>query len=156
MAIFLTATFTLVHVAGAQASPSDTADPYRWLEAVNGVRSMAWVKAENTTTMKALEKDLRFAVFYNTALSMAQATARIPGVSFLGGKLYNFGKDLVHVRGIWRHMTPASYHTPTPQWTTALDLDAVSERDNANWVWKGSTFRAACRAAVFAAIAGWR
>lgn len=57
-AIFVTATVTLAHVAGAQASRPDTADPYRWLEDVNGARSMSWVKAENTKTTNVLTMKL--------------------------------------------------------------------------------------------------
>lgn len=36
MAILVMAPVMLVHVAGAQAARPDTADPYRWLEDVNG------------------------------------------------------------------------------------------------------------------------
>jgi prolyl oligopeptidase len=41
------------------------------------------------------------------------------------------------VHGIWRRTTPASYASSTPQWTTVLDLDALSAAENAGWVWKG-------------------
>lgn len=125
-------------VASAQTARPDTADPYRWLEDVNGTRAMSWVKAENTKTTNVLEKDPRFAGFYKSALSMAQATDRIPGVSFIGGKLYNFWQDSAHVRGIWRSTTIESYRTSVPQWTTVLDLDAVAANEKANWVWKGA------------------
>lgn len=114
------------------------ADPYIWLEDVNGAKPMAWVKTENTKTTNVLEKDPRFAGFYKSSLAMAQATDRIPGVRFIGGKLYNFWQDSAHVRGIWRSTTFASYRTATPQWTTVLDLDALAKSEKANWVWGGA------------------
>jgi prolyl oligopeptidase len=45
--------------ASAQAAKADSADPYLWLEDVNGARAMAWVKAENAKTAAVLEKDPR-------------------------------------------------------------------------------------------------
>ena len=121
----------------AQAT-KPAADPYLWLEDVSGARSMAWVKAENSKTTNVLEKDPRFAGFYKSSLGMAQATDRIPGVSFIGDKLYNFWQDSTHVRGIWRSTTLASYRSATPQWTTVLDLDAIARTEKANWVWQGA------------------
>ena len=102
-ALFVFCSFALVRVSSAQAVRSDTAaDPYRWLEDVNGSRAMTWVKAENAKTVAVLEKDPRFAGIYKTALAMAQAKDRIPYVSFMAGALYNFWQDSAHVRGIWR------------------------------------------------------
>ncbi|MEP6779790.1 MAG: prolyl oligopeptidase family serine peptidase [Gemmatimonadaceae bacterium] len=138
LALLVTSTFALAHVASAQPVRPDTADPYRWLEDVNGTRAMTWVKAENLKTTNVLEKDARFAGFYKSSLAMAQAKDRIANARFIGEKLYNFWQDSAHVRGIWRSTTLASYRTATPQWTTVLDLDALAKRENANWVWKGA------------------
>lgn len=124
----------------AQTSRADTtADPYRWLEDVHGERAMAWVKTENGKTAGVLEKDPRFAGIYRAALTMAQAKDRIPYVQFLGGQLYNFWQDSVHVRGIWRRTTLASYREASPVWVTVLDLDSLARVEKANWVWQGAT-----------------
>jgi prolyl oligopeptidase len=125
--------------ASAQAATADTTDPYLWLEEMHGSRAMAWVNAENAKTMAVLEKDPRFEGIYNAALAMAQAKDRLPFVSYLGGELYNFWRDSVHVRGIWRKTSVASYRTASPTWTTVLDLDAIAKAENANWVFHGST-----------------
>lgn len=127
--------------AFAQMSHADSiADPYRWLEDVNGDRSMTWVKAENAKTTAVLEKDPRYATIYSQALTMAQARDRIPYVTFLGGALYNFWQDSAHVRGIWRKTTLASYQRDSaPAWTVVLDLDSLAKAENANWVWHGAT-----------------
>ena len=138
-ALFVFCSFALVRVSSAQAVRSDTAaDPYRWLEDVNGSRAMTWVKAENAKTVAVLEKDPRFAGIYKTALAMAQAKDRIPYVSFMAGALYNFWQDSAHVRGIWRRTTLESYRTASPVWTTVLDLDALARAEKANWVWHGA------------------
>jgi prolyl oligopeptidase len=126
--------------ASAQMSKADSiADPYRWLEDVHGERAMTWVKAENAKTAAVLEKDPRYQSIYHEALTMAQASDRIPYVSFLGGALYNFWQDSAHVRGIWRKTTLASYRaSKSPVWTTVLDLDSLAKAENANWVWHGA------------------
>ncbi|MEO7964718.1 MAG: S9 family peptidase, partial [Gemmatimonadaceae bacterium] len=127
-------------LAAAQTSRADsTADPFIWLEEAHGTRAMAWVNAENAKTSAVLEKDPRFAKIYKTALSMAGAKDRIPYVRFLSGQLYNFWQDSVHVRGIWRKTTLASYRTASPQWTTVLDLDSLAKAEKANWVWQGAS-----------------
>ena len=129
----------LAQPAAAQAGISDTlGDRYRWLEEVHGDRAMAWVKAENAKTMAVLEKDPRFAGIYQSALAMAQSADRIPYVSFLGGALYNLWQDSVHVRGLWRKTTLASYQTKSPVWITVLDLDSLARAEKANWVWHGA------------------
>jgi prolyl oligopeptidase len=125
--------------ASAQATKADTSDSYVWLEEMHGARAMAWVNAENAKTMAVLEKDPRFEGIYNAALAMAQAKDRLPYVSYLGGELYNFWRDSVHVRGIWRKTSLESYRTASPNWTTVLDLDAVAKAEKANWVFHGYT-----------------
>ena len=125
--------------ASAQATKADTTDPYLWLEDINGARAMAWVKAENAKTTAVLEKDPRWEGIYKAALTMAQAKDRLPYVSYIGGDLYNFWEDSVHVRGIWRKTSLASYRSASPKWTTVLDLDALAKAEKANWVFHGYT-----------------
>ena len=140
---FRPALFALV-VAALPASaqmtrPDTTPDPYRWLEDVNGDRSMTWVRAENAKTTAVLEKDPRYQQIYHEALTMGQARDRIPYVSFLHGALYNFWQDSAHVRGLWRKTTLASYRSGTsPVWTTVLDLDSLAVAEKGNYVWHGA------------------
>ena len=125
--------------AFAQATKADTTDPYLWLEEMHGARAMAWVNAENAKTTAVLEKDPRWEGIYKAALAMAQAKDRLPYVSYIGGELYNFWEDSVHVRGIWRKTSLASYRSASPKWTTVLDLDALAKAEKANWVFHGYT-----------------
>ena len=139
-ALLALAVFVSPSTSSAQASePDSVADPYRWLEDVHGDRAMTWVKAENAKTVAVLEKDPRYQGIYRAALTMAQASDRIPYVTFLGGALYNFWQDSAHVRGVWRKTTLASYRSgKSPVWTVVLDLDSLAKAESANWVWHGA------------------
>ena len=141
-AALATASALIAGAASAQtppaAAPGMPADPFIWLEDVSGAKAMDWVKAENAKTLNVLEKDSRFAGLQADALTIAEAKDRIPAPEFLAGQVYNFWQDSDHVRGIWRRTSLDDYARPEPAWATALDLDALSKAENANWVWKGS------------------
>ena len=113
-------------------------DPYLWLEDVEGEKSLAWVRARNAESQKALESDPSFKPLYERLLAINNASDRIPYVRKLGEHFYNFWKDEQHVRGIWRRTTLTKYRKAAPQWETVLDLDALNQTENANWVWKGA------------------
>ncbi len=125
-------------VAKAPPTMPDGSDPYLWLEDKDGARAMAWVKEQNAKTLPVLEGDSHFQHLYAAALQVAQSKSRIPYPRTIDGQIYNFWQDDQHVRGIWRRTSVASYATATPQWTTVLDLDAVSASEKANWVWHGA------------------
>ncbi len=124
----------------AQPTPSAWAstDPYIWLEDKDGPRAMAWVQAQNAKSLPVLQGDPHYSALYADALQITQAKGRIPAPSFLQGGIYNFWQDTQHVRGIWRRTSAASYATSAPNWSTVLDLDAVSKSEHANWVWEGA------------------
>jgi prolyl oligopeptidase len=115
------------------------ADPYLWLEDVNGPRAMAWVNKENTRSLAVLEADPRYAAFREEALAIAEAKDRIPAPEQLAGEIYNFWQDADHVRGIWRAASLSSYQTDAPDWRTVLDIDQLAKAETANWVFKGAT-----------------
>lgn len=122
-----------------QAAPMEHPDPYIWLEDFSGPRVMDWVRKENDRSLGVLQADPRFSGFHDQALAIAQAHDRTPLPMQIAGDVYNFWQDDVHVRGIWRRTTAASYASAAPVWTTVLDLDALAQAEHANWVWKGVT-----------------
>jgi prolyl oligopeptidase len=129
---------------GSAAGPSaaTAADPFQWLEEVNGPKALDWARAENARSLPVLKGDPRYEGLFNDALAIVTAQDRIPGVGFAGEgdkQLRNFWQDKEHVRGLWRRTTLESYRTATPEWETILDLDALSKAEGANWVWKGSS-----------------
>ncbi len=123
--------------ASVRAEPSDRNDPYLWLEDVHGERAMRWVDEENAKTLGVLEKDSRYSDLYAAALKIAEAKDRIPTPRIIDGEIYNFWQDAEHTRGIWRKTGVADYRTAEPHWQTVLDLDALAEREKANWFNKG-------------------
>jgi prolyl oligopeptidase len=139
--LLLAATALAATPALAQTAPmTQTAnDPYIWLEDKDGAKALSWVEAENARTLPRLQKDPRYQGFYRDALAIASAKDRIPAPEARFGRIYNFWRDADHPQGIWRWTTDASYATDAPQWTTALDLDALSTAEGKKWVWKGAT-----------------
>jgi prolyl oligopeptidase len=135
-----------VLVAAPALAQSDAAmtdmtdiDPYIWLEDKDGAKPLAWVEAENAKTLPRLQNDPRYKTFYDEALAIASAKDRIPMPNQLFGRIYNFWRDADHPQGIWRWTTKAGYAAPEPQWTTVLDLDALSKAEGKKWVWKGAS-----------------
>lgn len=123
-------------VTAEQAAPA--ADPYLWLEEVEGERALAWVEGENARSLPTLENDPRYASLLNAALEVAQSRDRLPTGQVRGGFIYNFWQDENHVRGIWRRAPIAGYAANAPRWETVLDIDALARTENANWVWQGA------------------
>ena len=116
------------------------ADPYVWLEEVEGERAMAWVEAQNTRSLGTLQGDPRYETLHAQALEIVEARDRIPMPGFNhDGTVDNYWQDATHVRGLWRRTSLDSYRTDAPQWETILDVDALATAEGANWVWKGST-----------------
>jgi len=120
------------------AAQSSSADPFVWLEELEGPKALEWANAENAKTRAVLEKDPRFAGFNDDALKIGEAKDRIPSPSIIDGRVFNFWRDQEHVRGIWRSTTLADYMNPAPAWTTVLDLDALAASEGKNWIWEGA------------------
>jgi prolyl oligopeptidase len=74
-----------------------------------------------------------------TNLRIYNSSERIPYISIRGDKLYNFWQDADHTRGIWRRTTLAEYRKDEPKWETVLDIDALAEAEDENWVYKGAS-----------------
>src|ERR1700687_6441988 len=93
-------------------------DPFLWLEEVESGKALAWVRQQNARSLALLEGDPRYREIYRDALSVVTAPDRIPYPSFLGDRLANFWQDDVHVRGLWRATSLASFATAEPEWRT--------------------------------------
>jgi prolyl oligopeptidase len=127
-----------VHGETPLMTPASSDDPYLWLEQTESPRALEWVKTHNERSLAELKSDPRYAPFHAEALKVLEATDRIPMPTLIGAEVYNFWQDADHVRGLWRRTGQADYAKPDPDWETALDLDALSKAEGANWVWKGA------------------
>jgi len=114
-------------------------DPYLWLEDVEGQEALDWVRQQNAVTQAHFDEDPAFQELRDDLLAILDSDARIPFVSKRGDYYYNFWRDQRHVRGIWRRTTLEEYRQAEPQWEVLLDLDAIAEQEEENWVWRGAS-----------------
>jgi len=114
-------------------------DPYIWLEEVEGDSALSWVREQNAATLTELQADPRFKQFESEALAIYEAKDRLAYGKIRGDYVYNFWQDDEHIRGIWRRAPLKSYLDNKPKWDILLDIDALAEAENENWVYKGAT-----------------
>lgn len=126
-------------VADDHGAKTSDADPFIWLEEVEGEKALGYVEGLNAASLPQLESAPGFAADEAAILEQLNAPDRIAYGVFRGGYIYNFWQDETNVRGIIRRSPQAAYLDGEPVWETVLDIDALSEREGANWVYKGST-----------------
>ena len=114
------------------------ADPYLWLEEVQGERAMAWVRERNRDSEAALMTRPGFEERRLRIREVLDSRDQIPYVSRQGAWFYNLWRDASNPRGLWRRTTLDEYRKATPAWETVLDLDALAKAENENWVWAGA------------------
>ncbi len=114
-------------------------DPWLWLESVTGKRALAWVERQDQESTRELATTREFKRLNARFLEILNSDARIPEVSKIGNRYYNFWRDGTHVRGIWRRTTLDEYRKAMPAWETVLDLDSLAKVEKQNWVWHGAS-----------------
>jgi prolyl oligopeptidase len=125
-----------MHTTNAAEPP---ADPHLWLEEVTGEKPLEWARARNAESVKVLGESEQFEELESRIRSILDSKDRIPMVSKIGDRFYNFWRDAKNPKGLWRRTTLAEYKKPEPQWETVLDLDALAAAEKENWVWHGAT-----------------
>ncbi len=122
----------------ATASPLWAADdPYLWLEGVDDEKALDWVRAENAATAERLTSQPLFDELYAQAKTILNASSRLPNVYQEEGWLYNFWRDDKNPRGLFRRTTLEEFATDEPAWEVVLDIDALSRKEDKQWVFKG-------------------
>jgi prolyl oligopeptidase len=127
----------LVLTACATTPPPQTEDPFRWLEAIDDARALAWVAEQNERTRRELASTPRFEEMQRQALAALNSQSRIPRLTWHGRYLYNLWRSAENPRGLYRRTTLDGLRER--RWTTVLDIDAMSRRDGKAWVFKGMT-----------------
>ncbi len=110
-----------------------------WLEEVEGEKALTFVRGLNERSQKELESDVRFPVFKTQFEKILEAQDKIPFVTFIGNRVYNFWQDGKSIRGVWRRTTVANYREKNPKWETVLDIDKLAKAEKENWVFGGAT-----------------
>lgn len=117
----------------------EDADPYRWLEEVEGEKALAWVEEKNKVSLSYLKAHPKYAELNTKNLAAYDSKERIASPSFSGDYVYNFWTDETHTRGISRRTSLKNYLSGTPKWKTVIDVDAIAKAEDKNWVYKGSS-----------------
>ena len=130
--------FTATLMSTTMADNATTNDPYLWLEDVSGENALNWVREHNAVSQKQLADNGDFKTLQARLLANLNTKERIPFVNKMGPYLYNLWKDEKNPRGVWRRTTMAEYQKAEPQWETVIDVDALGQQENVNWVWHGA------------------
>lgn len=114
-------------------------DKYLWLEEVDGKEALEFVNAQNQISIDKLGKEKDYQSIYDKSLEILNSTDKIASPEVQGKYVYNFWKDKNYVRGIWRRCLLVNYTNNKMDWETLLDIDALSQKDNIKWVFKGAS-----------------
>jgi prolyl oligopeptidase len=123
----------------APLPPHDAADPYLWLEEVEGERAMQWVTTRNERTLAELQASPHYTPIFERTRAILDSRDRIAFPSILGDRLYNFWQDAQNPRGVWRRTSWESYLSGSPQWETVIDVDALARAEGVPWSYAGAT-----------------
>jgi len=116
------------------------ADPYLWLEDVEGQRALSQVAAWNAETEALLTKDARYESDRRRAKAILDDEAQIAEPSaVLGDRVVNLWRDARNPRGLWRIAPLGDVVAGKPQWRTVIDVDALGKREGKSWVWGGAS-----------------
>jgi prolyl oligopeptidase len=130
----------LLMTSAVTAAPdTEPADPHLWLEEVTGEKPLAWVRERNAESMRALTSGTGFPELERRILSILDSKERIPSVTKIGDRFYNFWRDAANPKGLWRRTTLDEYRKSEPAWETVIDVDALAKAEGENWVWHGAT-----------------
>ncbi|WP_413290803.1 prolyl oligopeptidase family serine peptidase [Bdellovibrio sp. HCB337] len=113
-------------------------DSYIWLEDRNGSEATKWAQSESAIAKKHFESDPRFKQSSQEILNILTSKDKLAMPMIYEGYVYNLWQDDTHKRGIWRRTTVAEYKKTQPAWDILLDIDALSEKENEAWVYKGA------------------
>ncbi len=116
------------------------ADPYLWLEDIEGTRALTQVKAWNVETEALLTKDWRYEQDRARAKAILDDKAQIADAdAVLGDRVTNLWRDAKNPRGLWRIAALDGYAAGKPRWRTLIDVDALGKAEGKSWVWHGAS-----------------
>ncbi|WP_137753888.1 prolyl oligopeptidase family serine peptidase [Sphingopyxis sp. L1A2A] len=131
-ALALSCSFSAVAVA-------QEADPYLWLEDIEGKKALDWVARENAATDTLITGRPGFEADRQRARGILDDDRQIamPG-DVMGDTITNFWRDAANPRGLWRQSPLDAYLAGKPVWTTLIDVDALGKAEKQSWVWHGA------------------
>ncbi|MBT8053394.1 MAG: prolyl oligopeptidase family serine peptidase [Gammaproteobacteria bacterium] len=116
----------------------DEVDPFLWLEEIEGEKALEWAEKRNAESLSELESKPSFQALFDRNLAVYDSQDKIAYPRIRGSHIFNFWRDAEHERGLWRRTTIEEYASKEPQWETLIDLDALAESEDENWIWAGA------------------
>ncbi len=117
----------------------ESKDSFLWLEEVEGEKALEWVESKNRTTAGLLKQDPVFSEINKNCLEIFNSKERIAYPHIRGQYIYNFWKDEIAERGLWRRTPFLEFFKENPAWETVLDIDALCKKEGENWVYQGAS-----------------
>ena len=111
-------------------------DRYRWLEEVEGEKALEWVRERNKRMLEIAEADSGYTRLVKDIREVYDDDEQIVYPHVHGDVIFNFWQDSRNTRGLLRRSSLDSYLEGSPVWETILDLDALAEEEEENWVYK--------------------
>ena len=108
-----------------------------YLEKIRGKKAIEWVEKQNSRTLKKLSSDSRFLKIKDFALSVYESDKRLIYGRLINNFIYTFRTNKKYKRGILKRTALEDYLSGKYQWEEILDLDALAEAENENWVYVG-------------------
>ena len=123
----------------ATAAFAQVADPYIWLEEVNGARPLEQVKKWNAEATAELTAVPGYEEHRQRALAILNNPGNIVAPdAVIGDQVLNHWIDANNPRGVWRVASYDSFVSGKPQWRTLIDVDALGKAEGKSWVWHGA------------------
>ncbi|AJX34832.1 prolyl oligopeptidase family serine peptidase [Burkholderia oklahomensis] len=113
----------------------EQADPYRFLEELDNPASIDWVDAQNARTRDARWlNDARYRELVDRFTKALLPRERPVIPQRWQHWAYDVWQDERHPKGLWRRTSWASWRSGRPEWQTLIDLDALGEAEDVQWV----------------------
>ena len=125
---------SLLIVLSIGVGSAKESDPYLWLEQIQGDQALDWVRTQNAATQAKLGKHAVYDQIYADALDALTRKDKLPEITQHGDWIYYLSKSTKHPRGVLQRSPLADFKQGTPDWKTVLDIDALSAKENENWV----------------------
>jgi prolyl oligopeptidase len=116
----------------------DEGDEFAWLEEVDSVEALEWVRQRNAETLAELADTPSFLQLQADIRQVFDSDDRIAYPTWRGEHYYSFWQDKANPRGLWRRTTVAEYRREEPRWEVLLDVDALAAQEDVSWAWSSA------------------
>ena len=136
----ITLILSLTGCGADKKNSAEKADPYLWLEEVEGEKALDWARAQNKISDEAFTGLPLFTELRDRFLTVFNDKERVIYPDMVGNNVYNLWQDEKNERGIWRRMSKEDFLDGKNDWEVVLDLDKLSAEENRKWVFGGASW----------------